>query len=400
MQIVNNMPKTRPDFIFIDQQEDLLRFREANEGISWMSFDTEFVGEKRFVTSLCLVQAMTDRGLYLIDPIALNDLSPFLELIENEAIVKITHAGDNDYRLLNTLFDTVPKNVFDTQIAAGFAGYKYPASFRRLVEGELNWSLGKGYAVTDWEMRPFSPKQLEYALEDVLPLYDLWEKLSDRLSKEGRLHWAEEEFTLLESADFYYKNPHHEALNSDLMKALNKREQIFLLRLLDWRRRTAEEKNYSKEMVLSSKHFSHLVRGIASGREALFRNRRLPDKMIAQYGQLFEEMFREPATEAEKELLRQIPKEEEDDPREEMLQELLYFLVKYQSLEKGLTPGMVMPRNAIKKLRNGDTWLRENLQKGWRRELLGDSLTECLCNFEQLDLSVVENRVELLLKRK
>ncbi len=392
------MSKTIPDFLLIEDQNKLQQFRRENENIGWLCFDTEFVGEKRFVTSLCLIQVKTEHGIYLIDPFKVDDLTLFLEFIEDESIKKITHAGDNDYRLLNSLFDIVPKNIFDTQIAASFVGYKYPISFRKLVEGELQINLNKGYAVTDWEVRPFSSKQLQYALEDVLPLNDLWESLLIQLEQRGRMHWAEEEFALLESPDYYYKDPHHEALNSELMKSLNKREKIFLFRLLDWRRRTAEEKNYSKEMVLPGKFLSHLVRGIASGREALFRNRRLPDKMVAQYGHLFEDMFRTPATDEEKHLIKQIPTEEEDDPREELLQEMLYLLVKYKCMETGLTPSLVLPRNSIKKLRNGDEAINESLNHGWRRELLGDNLVAWLRNFDRLDLQVVDNRIELILK--
>ncbi len=394
------MSTIRKDFVLIETQHELQKFREANERIDWLSFDTEFVGEKRFVTSLCLVQVRTANGVYLMDPFKVDHLEPLLEFIEDESVVKITHAGDNDYRLLNSLFDTIPKNVFDTQIAAGFVGYKFPISFAKLVEGELNIKLNKGYAVTDWEARPFTPKQLDYALEDVLPLYDLWKSLEIKLIQQDRLHWAQEEFARLEDPAYYYKNPHHEALNSDLMKSLNKREKIFLLRLLDWRRRTAEEKNYSKEMVLPGKYLSHLVRGIPSGRDALLRNRRLPEKLIHQHGRLFEEMFRDPPSEEENQLIKQVKKEEEDDPREELIQEMLYWLVKYQCMESGLTPALVFPRNAIKKLKNGDDTLGASLEHGWRRELLGDNLVTWLRNFDHLDFNVIENRIELLLKNQ
>ncbi|MCB9298190.1 MAG: hypothetical protein H6559_34485 [Lewinellaceae bacterium] len=87
------------------------------------------------------------KGLFLIDPIRLKNLDPFLDLVADPGITKITHAGDNDYRLLNNLFGIVPVNVFDTQVAVSFVGYNYPVSFRKLVESELNVHLKKGYAV-------------------------------------------------------------------------------------------------------------------------------------------------------------------------------------------------------------------------------------------------------------
>ncbi|MFN7115912.1 MAG: ribonuclease D [Saprospiraceae bacterium] len=385
------------NFTLIESQKDLDLFYRQNQGIEWLCFDTEFVGEKRYVTSLCLLQAATVHGNYLIDPFVVEDLSPFLEFIENERIVKVTHAGDNDYRLLNTLYDTIPKNIFDTQIAAAFAGYRYPVSFRKLVEVELRISLNKSYAVTDWEARPFTPKQLDYALEDVLPLHDLWGILAEKLERNHRLDWAVEEFRRMESPDYYTKDPNQEALSSDLMKSLNKREQIFLLRLLDWRRRTAEEKNYSKEMILPGKLISQIVRGMSAGRDALLRNRRLPEKLIRQYIELFERFYKEPATETEKKILQQLPAEENEDPYEEMLQETLYLLVKYKCLENGVSPTLALPRAAIKKVRNGDAGLMQSLENGWRKQLFGDALVERILNFDKLDMKVSETTIELLI---
>lgn len=385
-------------FTLIESQKDLDLFYRQNQGVEWLCFDTEFVGEKRYVTSLCLLQAATIYGNYLIDPFVVDDLKPFLELVENEHIKKITHAGDNDYRLLNTLFDTVPKNIFDTQVAAAFAGFRYPVSFRKLVEVELGISLNKSYAVTDWEARPFTPKQLNYALEDVLPLHDLWGILEEKLAQSGRLSWAEEEFRRMESPSYYAKDPNHEALSSDLMKSLNKREQIFLMRLLNWRRNLAEEKNYSKEMILPGKLISQIVRGMSSGRDALLRNRRLPEKMIRQHIDQFEKFYKEPATDAEKSVLKQLPAEESEDPYEEMLQETLYLLVKYKCLENGVSPTLALPRAAIKKVRNGDEGLEESLKNGWRKALFGEALVERILNFDQLEMKVSETSIELGLK--
>lgn len=391
------MFSNQANFSLIESQESLDLFYRQNQGIEWLCFDTEFVGEKRYVTSLCLLQAATVHGNYLIDPFVVKDLSPFLEFIENEQIVKVTHAGDNDYRLLNTIFDTIPKNVFDTQVAAAFAGYRYPISFRKLVEIELRINLNKSYAVTDWEARPFTPKQLDYALEDVLHLHDLWGILEEKLERNGRLDWARQEFLRMQSPDYYAKDPNHEALNSDLMKSLNKREQIFLLRLLDWRRRTAEEKNYSKEMILPGKLISQIVRGMSSGRDALIRNRRLPEKLVRQHIELFEKLYKEPATEQEKNVLKQLPAEESEDPYEEMLQETLYLLIKYKCLENGVSPTLALPRAAIKKVRNGDEGLEESLKNGWRKELFGEALVERVLNFDKLDMKVSETTIELLI---
>ncbi len=383
-------------FQLIESQQALDDFYRDNKSAPWMAFDTEFVGEKRFVTRLCLVQAATENGNYLIDPFAVQDLSPFLKIVQNPNCIKITHAGDNDYRLLYNLYGITPKNVFDTQIAAGFAGYKHPVAFRKLVEQELGRSLDKGYAVTDWEGRPFHKKQLAYALDDVLPLYPIWQKLLERLSKRNRLHWLEEECAHLENPETYIKDYDQELINSNLMKSLRPKERLFYLRLMTWRRELAEKKNYSKEMILPERYVAVLARGIASGKEALMHNRRVPDKMIEQHGALFESFYRQEATEAERQLLSQVVSHEDsDNPREEILLEMLFLLVRHECLEKDIPVSMVMPKNLLRRLKAGeDTASIE----GWRGELLGEELSNWLLHINDLELHVEGAGIQLVVK--
>lgn len=382
-------------FQLVESQKALDDFYHDNEKAPWMAFDTEFVGEKRFVTRLCLIQAATEKGNYLIDPFAITDLTPFLDLVQKPDCIKITHAGDNDYRLLYTLYGITPRNVFDTQIAAGFAGYKHPVAFRKLVEQELGRSLDKGYAVTDWEARPFHKKQLAYALDDVLPLYPIWQRLQERLRKRNRFHWQEEECRQLENAASYIKDHEQELINSNLMKSLRPKERLFFLRLMTWRRDLAEKKNYSKEMILPERYLAVLARGIASGKEALLHNRRVPDKMIEQHGSLFESFYRQEATESERALLAQVVSQEEsEDPQEEILLEMLYLLVRHKCLENDISVGMVMPKNLLRRLRADEE--AGTLIQGWRKELLGEELTSWLLRINDLELHVEGGKIGLV----
>ena len=385
------------DFTFIDTTRDLEKFRDANRAQRWMCFDTEFVGEKRYHTLLCLIQLTTEKGCFLIDPIAIDDLEPFLDLIRDPAILKITHAGENDYRLLNANYGVLPRNVFDTQIAAGFIGYRYPISFSKLVSSELGVNLSKSYTVADWESRPLNKKQLKYALGDVLPLYDLWQKLDGKLRQRNRQDWAYQEFAQLEKPEYYIKDPNSEALKSNLMRSLRTQERAFLLRLYDWRRREAEAKNYSKEMVLPSKLMTQIVKSMRSGRDGLRQNRRIPDKFVNRYGDAFAEMFNQKITTEERAILKRIPTEEQLDPREEIIQEMLYLLVRHICLDKDVAIDLVMPRKAIRKLRRDDPE-EQQFYYGWRRELLGDDFIRWMENIDQLDIRMHGGSIELSLR--
>ncbi|WP_353481786.1 ribonuclease D [Haliscomenobacter sp.] len=384
-------------FEFITTKEGLEQFHQINRDIEWMCFDSEFVGEKRFTTRLCLIQVATVHGFFLIDPFPLKNLDPFLEMIENPNIVKVTHAGENDYRLLYASYGTVPKNTFDTQIAAGFLGYRYPLAFKKLVETELKINLNKSFTVADWEARPFNQNQLKYAIQDIEPLHDLWKIQEADLLRNNRLHWAKEEFKTLERDVYYAKDPHHEALNSDLMKSLNKRERLFLLRLFEWRRRIAEEKNYSKEMVLPSKFMSQIVRSMRSGKAGLRENRRIPDKFAGELWPTMNDLYSREISEDEKILLRQVPTEEEENPNEEVLTELLYLIIRHQCMQKGISHALALPRNWFKKIKNDPSFAEEVFEQGWRKELFGDTFTRWLSQPDNLSIEIKPDVIELRL---
>ncbi|MBB4078122.1 ribonuclease D [Lewinella aquimaris] len=383
------------DYTLIDTQEALQTFYEEHQGIDWMGFDTEFIGEKRYHTLLCLIQVSSVHGYYLIDPIALSDLGPFLKLVQDPAIVKITHAGDNDYRLLYRAYGITPANAFDTQIAASFIGHRYPTSFAKLVEAEIGDKLGKGYAVTDWSRRPMSEKQVKYALLDVVYLRQLYDAISEKLKANGRLPWALEECALMADSDYYFRDPNHELLNSNLARSSRTRDRIFLLRLYEWRRSVAESKNYSKEMILPGKIISQLMRGVRGGKESMLENRRLPAKTINRYGDLFVDMYNAPGTEEELTIVNQIQRNSQEDEEDDMIIELLYLLMKYRAGEADISHALVMPRNAIRRMKQDESVRKALLGSGWRRELLGEDFVEWLKNFDRLKMSIEGGKISL-----
>lgn len=381
---------------FIDTPAQLETFYQENKEVPWLCFDTEFVGEKRYWPRLCLIQVATEKGNYLIDPFQCGKLDLFLALMEDAKICKITHAGDNDYRLLNNLFGTVPKNVFDTQIAAGFLGYRYPISFRKLVETELGWHLKKGYAVADWEARPFQQRQLNYALEDVLPLYRLWRKASERLKRYKREAWAKEEFQKLETASYYEKSPYHEAVNSNMIKSLANKEKLFFLRLTKWRVETAEKRNHSKEMVLPSKMINHIVRNVGAGKDALKKNRRIPDKVTDKLGDVFVQLYQLEESEEERSMLAKIPDfDKGDDQNEDIIIDLLYLLIKYKCIEDKVATSLVCSKNQLLRFKLDRTYREAAIGHGWRRIFLGDDMASWLDNMEDLKLEINGGKIEI-----
>ncbi len=362
---------------FLDQPAAYERAMDDLATTTWFGFDTEFVGEKTFVPVLCLVQVVVEQHIYLIDALRIPNLRRLAELLENEAILKITHAGDNDYRLLNTLYGVVPANTFDTQIAAGFVGYNYPAAFAKIVERELRVSLSKSHTVTNWEARPLDPKALEYAVEDVKYLPALYHKLTHKLRLLRREAWAREESRKWEQPEYYHADPYKEALNNDYIYQLDFKEKIFYLRLYRWRREKAQQLNVTKESILQNRHISSVVKAIKGGQNAFKANRVLHEGIWRRHLNEWENLWKAPPTDEEKARVGSLPTPAPDDPEREWTMELLYHFVRYQCLEHEISPALLLPRGDFNRLKNGDGF-DAALLEGWRAELLGDALVRWL----------------------
>jgi ribonuclease D len=378
------------EYQYIDTNEQLAAFGKANENIKWLAFDTEFVGEKRYTPLLCLIQAVTEHDVYVIDPLAVTDFTPFLQIVENEAIVKITHAGENDYRVLHSLFGTMPKNLFDTQVAASFLHGVYPMSFQKLAEKELQVRINKTFTVTDWEIRPISPKQLKYAFDDVVYLPKLWQRMTEQLNALGRWHWVKEELAKIETPQYYEADPLKEVLQNNLATHLSQRQQLFLIRVLAWRRQEAERKNYSKEMILPLKTLTMVVKSMSEGKDALKQNRMISDKTLARHWNTFNDLYQAKMTEEERQMLERLPKYEEETPEEILSAEFLYLLIRHKCMKANVAHSLVMSKTQLKANSDDLDFLNNKLNRGWRKELLGENLIQWICEQSLVDFEVAE----------
>src|SRR5262245_33623091 len=91
------------------------------------AYDTEFIGELTYHPLLCVIQVATTRNVWLVDPMADLELREFWELLADESVEKIVHAGQQDVEPVARQLGEArgARNVVDTQIAAGFAGLAY-----------------------------------------------------------------------------------------------------------------------------------------------------------------------------------------------------------------------------------------------------------------------------------
>ena len=87
------------------------------------------------------------------------------------------HAGSQDLEIFFREFGLAPAPVFDTQLAATLAGFPQQVGYGALVKEVLGVSLDKGDTYTDWAKGPLSGTQIEYALNDVRYLPEIYRRL-------------------------------------------------------------------------------------------------------------------------------------------------------------------------------------------------------------------------------
>jgi ribonuclease D len=223
------------------------------------AFDTEFVSEETFEPVLCLVQIATSDRLVAVDPLARGlNLDPLWGLVLDPAVEVVMHAAGEDLRICRLRTGRLPDRVFDTQIAAGLAGFGYPMSLTNLVNQSVGIALAGSETRTDWRRRPLSEAQVQYALDDVAHLLDVADHLLDRLEQRDRLSWAEAEFgAFLESVRRRVEEDRWRRLPG--AGGLNRRSLEIARRLYDWRVEEARASNRPIRQIMRD----DLIVGIA-----------------------------------------------------------------------------------------------------------------------------------------
>src|SRR5436190_2722771 len=166
---------------------------EAARAEGRCAIDTEFVWERTYAPRLCLVQIATSARLAVVDPVAGVPLAPVADLMADPAVEKVMHAPSGDLAAFVLQHDVRPVHVYDTQLAAGFAGYGGTLSLERLLEAALRVRLRHDEGFTDWQRRPLTQTQIEYAADDVRHLLRAADALRAKLVSQGREAWVTEE---------------------------------------------------------------------------------------------------------------------------------------------------------------------------------------------------------------
>ncbi len=232
-----------PSYQYIDSDPLLERYLDEICDASWIAYDTEFISEGRYFAELCLVQVATEFGAALIDPLQIDDLTPFWERLCRADTVAIAHSCRSELDFCYRAVDRFPTNVFDVQLAAAFVGFDYPLNYKALAAETIGVSISKNETRTDWSRRPLTDAQLDYALHDVCDLKQIADFLTVKLEESGRTAWFLEETkayceTLKNSFD------ETDGWQKSLGVKQYGRDELAIIRALwQWRRRKATQTN-------------------------------------------------------------------------------------------------------------------------------------------------------------
>ena len=354
--------------------------------------DTEFIGEGHYRTLLCLIQVVVsdDAGteVLVLDPLdAELELDELASLLADGGIEVVMHAGRQDVALLRRELATEVHSLFDTQVAAGFAGVSAQAGYDTLLRELLGVRLHKSASYTRWDKRPLTSEQVGYAREDVLHLLELATELEARLAASGRLEWAREECRPLElSSD--ERNVDTIFLRLPRINSLSPSARAVARELVAWREEVAARQDRPVSTVLNDSalvelakrkpaSFSELesIRGVNPG-----SLRRRGEELLAA----IERGQGRPPIPAER------TSHEPSSPLDAPLIALAESLVRARAAEAGMAYELIAARSDLAQIvagnRTGHNDSNVRTLRGWRRELVGSELLELLAGRRALSV--------------
>ncbi len=254
--------------------------------------DLEADSMYHYFEKICLLQIATESASYVLDPLALRDLSALHPVFSNPRIRKVFHGADYDIRSLYRDFRLEVENLFDTQLACQFLGLR-ESGLEALLRSRFHVELNKKYQRADWSRRPLSPEMVEYAAMDARYLIPLARMLERELEEKGRLSWVEEECLFLSKVRF--TPPSDDPLYLKVKGAflLDPRSLAVLEALLEFREAQAQQSDLPPFKVLRNEALLELAMKKPLRPEELETGKVLSPKQIDRYGtRLLQEIHR------------------------------------------------------------------------------------------------------------
>lgn len=364
---------------FIDSPGELLEFCEQLKGVRHIGLDTEFMREKTYFAQLCLLQVSSEDMLACIDPLAIEDLSPILDIIYDPNVVKVMHSARQDLEIFYDLRGSLPKPIFDTQLAATVLGMGDQLGYAAVVEKMVGVKLEKSHTRTNWRKRPLDEGQIHYALDDVRHLLKVYALQLETLKAKGRLCWLDSDFEQLTDLQTY--DPDEWSLWQKIRGAnhLKGVQLAVLQKLAQWRERSAKEKNRPRRWILRDELMVELARRLPETEDALTKIHGWDTSMKRYIAPILELVHGAKASNPDSWPKRQYYIKLSIE--QEAVVDMLMAIVRKRAVALGVTPSVLASRKDLELLLIGQ---KTPVLSGWRAEFVGKELQQVLQGNVQL----------------
>ena len=333
-----------------------------------LAIDTEFIRENTYYPILSLIQIAGDSFSAIIDPLSDIDLQPFWEILTNQKILKVFHAGRQDIEIFFNLTGKIPTPIYDTQIAAMFCGLGDQVSYDGLVNKFLGLTISKESQFSNWLQRPLANKQLQYALSDVTHLIKIFPLIKTIIKETNREEWVEKEFQYLTNKQIYNTNP------KEVWKKIKiknpKREVLNILKYLaEWREIECKKRNLPRNRLIRDEILVNISQLKPSDIFSIKKIRGIPkilcDKDLNEILKIIEISRKIDPVKWPK-----IPKGSKKLNVSKASLDLLKLLLSYCSQKSGLAEKLITDADELRLILDGQ---KEDLEvfRGWRNEIFG-----------------------------
>ncbi|SDO81140.1 ribonuclease D [Desulforhopalus singaporensis] len=277
----------RPDTIITDKNDLQLLMDQAHK-VDAVAMDTEFVWERTYYPQLGLIQiALSDEQCYIIDPLAIKDLTPLGELLSNRSVIKIFHDAPQDLAILEQATGAVPQNIFDTRLAAGFCNLPATLSLCKLIKELLDITILKDETRTNWLKRPLTENQIRYALDDVRYLRATRVVLLNRIIGPKIRSWLQEELNNLNNPANYNgtsTTDRYRKLRGS--NNLNAQELAIAKNLTIWREGVARKNNRPRGFIVKDTLLVEIARSKPTSVQELAEKTSISARAVKQFGEV------------------------------------------------------------------------------------------------------------------
>ena len=369
---------------FIDNKEELINICQQFSQSEFLAVDTEFFRQTTYYSILALIQICDGKQIAIVDPLAIDDLEPLMDLLYNKEITKVFHSARQDMEIFYHLKGALPEPLFDTQISAALLGYGEQIGYAPLVKQLLNIDLDKSQTRTDWLKRPLSKKQIAYAADDVKYLAKLYPLQYKRLEELERLSWLENDFNFLTDNATYAPSPDTIWRKTKGLNRLKKQKLAILKHLAGWREELAIEQNRPRRRVISDDTLIGLCNNPPANAAELQEHQGFSEKFLQHNENTILLLVKQGLNTPDKDCPK-LPPIIKLSQNEEALADCMMAIVHLSANENNISPQCLCNRKEINALIKGQRDL--NILSGWRNELAGKSLLDFLSGNSHLQCS-------------